>query len=275
MQRFRKEKKTQSASVPIAPTVPTVPTVPTLPTVPTVKSHVSEKFIFNTSVCVCIPLHNVAEISNNILQNIELLKSWFHTSFFCFINYDSNDNTYQLFNSIPNSVLLNTHNTDISKIHNMFLKFVYDNKQLFEHMMVIDPFISLRFQLNQTSFDFFSLKSDVSWNAMFANQTYKYYDIGNLVSDDIVTPFPVSGSTDDDVSLNQLHIPSNLPLIPVKSAFGGLAVYKTIILDENDKYTTDYHKTFNLTLSSKFPDTFFINPKFLIETHPANAHLYV
>jgi hypothetical protein len=109
---------------------------------------------------------------------------------------------------------------------------------------------------------------------MFANQTYKYYDIESLV-DDKKQVYRI-----DDMEVKQkkikqyqVHIPKNSGLIPVNSAFGGFAVYKTSVLDTGNKYTTDNHISFNLNISKAY-SKMFIDSSFIIETNPNNSFLY-
>jgi len=221
-------------------------------------------------------LRNIDPISKQLLSNINSIKEWFNKTFFVFVNFNSIDNTYVLFKDIPNSILFNASIDEEYKVRNMYLKFVHENKDAFDYMMVIDPFTALSMPLKKDSFNCMLSHNVSSWDTVFANQSYKYYDIHNLITDTIniknVTPENVGVFIKNE----QKHIPSNMGLIPVKSAFGGFAIYKTYVLDSNNKYTVDGHVSFNLNLlNPPNSNTVFIDSSFVIETNPSMAELYL
>lgn len=224
----------------------------------------------HTSVCICIVM-NTNEKLEIISNNLSYLQSIFDKSFIVFVVHPGSQVT-EWCNRHENALTIETSFEQEYEQRNLYLKFVQDNKQKFEYMMVIDPTISLLMKLNLESFGF--LKKTVEFNAMFANQTYKYYDIESLV-DDKKQVYTIENLEirKKKIKQYQVHIPKNTGLIPVNSAFGGLAVYKTSILDSNNKYTVDNHITFNLNISTKH-SKMFIDSAFLIETNPNNSFLY-
>jgi hypothetical protein len=158
------------------------------------------------------------------------------------------------------------------KKRNMYLKFIHENRSRFEYMMVVDPLISLTTKLNPESFNFF--RNNVDFNVMCANQTYKYYDIDSLVDGKRqVYTIENEEARKRKIKQYQVHIPKNTGLIPVSSAFGGLAVYKISVLESNNRYTTDNHISFNLNISTT-RSKMYIDSSFLIETNPNNYFLY-
>ena len=192
---------------------------------------------------------------------MELLNAWFKSVFFIFVNSNSNDNTHFNFKKIENSILLDTTSNDESVHRNLYLKSFYASREKFNLMMIIDPWISMRTTLKLRSFDFMSHDRILDWDICFANQTYKYYDLENLILEK------------NEITYKK-HIPSNSGLIMVKSAFGGFAVYKTSIFKNNSKYNLDNFKSLNLQFSNQNLKMFIISD-FLIETSPENAHLFL
>ena len=160
------------------------------------------------------------------------------------------------------------------KNRNMYLSFVCDNKNIFDYMIVIEPHVSLWKPLSLTSFNFLKLKDNTQWNAMFANQSYKYYDIENLVSKHINILEVSEENKKQFIKDKQFHIPPNADYIPVDSAYGGFAVYKTHIIHDKIKYMDDGHISFNLKLFGT-TSNMFIDPAFVIDTNPKNAHVYL
>jgi hypothetical protein len=87
-----------------------------------------------------------------------------------------------------------------------------------------------------------AVRTDEKWDALFANQQPAYYDIYALrhplwcpsdcwkeVSDTTRFPFrrrKQASAIQRYVRKRQFAIPASLPLIPVESAFGGLALYR-------------------------------------------------
>jgi len=218
-------------------------------------------------------LDNVEAHTKSILTNISILQSVFSKTFFVFVIRDNNKITELTFSKINHSIVIQTQETEEYKQRNLYLKFVHENRSLFDIMVVIDPLISLLTPLNPAVFSF--LKSNLKFSACFANQSYKYYDIENLV-DDTRAVHIIEDETEkkQQIKLLQKHIHKESGNIPVKSAFGGFGIYKIAALDHDNKYTTDKHITFNLKVYSKDPNMFIVS-SFLIETSPENAGLYL
>lgn len=227
--------------------------------------------IIETSVCICIVM-NTTEHLETISQNLVELQILFDKSFVVFVVQSNNSKIIEWCRQHRNSLTLVSSFVEEYKKRNMYLKFVHDNKSRFEYMIVVDPLISLRTKINPASFDF--LRKQVDFNAMFANQTYKYYDIESLVDGNKqVYTIENLEAKKKKIKQYQVHIPRNTRLIPVSSAFGGLGVYKTSVLELNNKYTTDNHISFNLNISTT-RSKMYIDPSFLIETNPNNFFLY-
>jgi len=219
------------------------------------------------SVCICI-LMKTFENFDYIRKNLSKLQTIFNKSFIVFI---ANNEMSELCTKFENAITITTNFEEEYEKRNLYLKFVHENKELFDYMLVLDPKISLT--LNIPSFDFLN-KENLDFSAMFANQTYKYYDIENLVDDKKqIYLLKDPEVKKEKIKKYQVHIPRNSNLIPVKSAFGGAAIYDINVLDSDIKYTVDNHITFNLKISKKY-SKMYIDPSFLIETSPNNSFLY-
>jgi hypothetical protein len=184
------------------------------------------------SVCLCM----LDKLNTGQMQ------SYFKRSFVVYVGDGKLDNI--------NSVSINTP----SNKRNAYLSFVVANKQYFDLMIVLDDATA-----DLTSFSCCSPNRLETWDAVFANQTYKYYDIDSL------EPKP-------NLSKRELqkHIPSTSSPIPVVSAFGGLALYKTRFLSEN-MYGSEGHVLFNTRFGGQRK---FVDPSLLLITKPEMAKLY-
>jgi hypothetical protein len=120
-----------------------------------------------------------------------------------------------------------------------------------------------------TSFNY----PNVDWAVMTANQSGKYYDLWALRTYDDWLPFDCWACTKTDtvdncVSSRLKHIRPDEPLINVKSAFGGLGIYKTKYLDGckydggKDDFELLEHASFNEGII-KNGGTIYINPKMI------------
>jgi hypothetical protein len=171
------------------------------------------------------------------------MQSYFKKSFVVYVGEGKIDNN--------NSVSINA----TSNKRNAYLSFVVSNKQHFDLMIVLDDETA-----ELSSFSCCSPERLETWDAVFANQSYKYYDIDSL------TPKPNLPKRE-----LQKHIPSNKPPIPVISAFGGLALYKTRFLSEN-MYGPEGHVAFNTRFGGQRK---FIDPSLLLITSSEKASFYV
>lgn len=223
----------------------------------------------HASVCICIVMNTDQDLQI-ISNNLSHLQALFEKSFIVFV-VDCNSASVEWCKQYENSVTIEATGEEYVK-RNMYLKVVHENKKIFTYMMVLDPQVSLTTKINPDSFRF--LKKNIEFSAMFANQTYKYYDIEYLV-DEKKQVYSIENLEEKKRKIKQYqaHIPKHTGLIPVKSAFGGFAVYNTSVLDSNNTYTTDNHITFNVTISLAY-SKMFIDSSFLIETNPNNSFLY-
>jgi hypothetical protein len=142
-------------------------------------------------------------------------------------------------------------------------------------MIVVDADRSLHNDLKPLYFNCLSNENIHKWNAVFANQSYKYYDIeslnGSIFNKDLTSLSDIEKK--QVMKKYQQHIPDDAGLIPVRSAFGGLAIYKTSILHESIKYRSDGHLSFNLELSKDVPKIY-IDSSLVLESSELNNDCY-
>jgi hypothetical protein len=125
------------------------------------------------------------------------------------------------------------------------------------------------------------------WDAVFANQSYRYYDIWSLrnenVEEDCFEQLKNGKTRQDAIFIHQTHIPRNTGLIPVKSAFGGLGVYKIPSIDSNCRFygtvkesgaSIFEHVPLNLYLTGK-GCKLFIDSGMVLLTPPSFSKYYV
>ena len=186
------------------------------------------------SVCFCI-LDKTLDLSE--------LQSQFKKSFVVYVG----DGT------LPNENSISLPTVGIHR--NVYLSFVVTNRKHFDLMIVLD-----NASLEEGSLSCCSPNRLETWDAVFANQTYKYYDIDNLR--------PKPNIPNREI---QKHISKSSAPIQVVSAFGGLAIYKTKFLSEN-MYANDDHVSFNTRYGGQRK---FVYPSLLLKTSPEMATFYV
>lgn len=218
----------------------------------------SSRSNFPLSVCICTLLHNDEQNYEQIIKTIRSIQSLFHKSFVIFAESNSTDNTVELFSKTENALFIHLENASEYAQRNAYLSFVNKNRRQFDCMIVLDTEV-VKKPLNKSIFSCFENPKYMSWDAVFANQSYKYYDIKSLRSNNLKS---------------MIHIPSDEKPIPVISAFGGLAIYKVVHL-EKCEYKSDGHVSFNTMFHQSGGTRMFIEPSLVLETLEENAHLYL
>jgi len=178
------------------------------------------------------------------------------------------------------SALSRTENMAIAR--NSYLEFLRADSRLanFEYVIVAD-FNNLNNMLTATAIE--SCFSNDAWDVLTANQQGRYYDAWALrhplwSANDCweqyafyrkYTKFPESAIT-YSMRSRMLKIPSNSHWIEVDSAFGGLAIYKSAILNSKANYAgitrvgtpVCEHVPFHSTLKAEGA-RMFINPSLI------------
>jgi hypothetical protein len=224
------------------------------------------------------------------------MASWFTKADIVLIESDSSDRTAQFLSRQPNIQFMSLGNLAqqglrareerIAKCRNAYLSHVIKNALNYDLMIVVDTDDVLTEPLSDTLFEN-CLNPAVfpSWDAVFANQSYRYYDIWALRDQTVNYDCweKISSKEMDKVNAilqHQHHIPKNTPMKPVISAFGGLGVYKTSCLTEDCIYigsdngkTMCEHVSLNTYITSK-GYKLFIDPAMVLETPLSFAKYY-
>lgn len=242
---------------------------------PAVDVAVNPDGVYPYSICICTLLKNNQKDFDTIIKNIRVVQQMFKKSFVVLVDAGSTDNTADVFSKIDNVLFIRMEKTSTeAECRNAYLSFVKKNASLFDIMMVADVNIALRRPIAKESLSLCSPKM-LSWDAAFANQSYRYYDIKQLRSPEC--PTDLSNLPDDERAIRmrtlKRHIPRDEKPMPVHSAFGGLALYRTQFLDGCD-YANDGHVTFNLRFHARTKNMF-IYPSLVLETLEENANLYL
>jgi len=238
-------------------------------------SQVSKRSVYKKRACICTVINSIRNM-HNIPQKMEQFNSILSEVFVVYVlTFSADDVIEKLSNNNTLILCLEDKEDTITKCRNVYLNFVIANKDLFDIMIVVDADRSLYNDIKPIYFTCLSNENIHKWNAVFANQSYKYYDIeslnGSIFNKDL-------SSLDEEekkemIKKYQQHIPDDCGLIPVRSAFGGLAIYKTSILHESIKYRSDGHKSFNMELSKDVPKMY-IDSSLILESSELNNDCY-
>ncbi len=245
------------------------------PPASTVNLTERENAPFQVSVCICTLLNNDEHNFDTIISNIRSLQTMFQKSFVVFVESNSTDKTVEIFSKLENALFIHLDTASEADQRNAYLSFVKKNTRLFDCMLVVDTSIALKAPLQKSSFSCFDGSRYGTWDAVFANQSYRYYDIQSLRSKNCPTDMSELPEEERQLKIRSMryHIPRDEKLIPVSSAFGGLGVYKVGFL-EKCSYKTDGHVSFNLVYSQQ-TTRMFIDPSLVLETQESNSHLYL
>lgn len=241
---------------------------------PSVNIAENDDALFPLSVCICTILYNNQKDYETIVSNIRSFQKYFKKSFVVFVESKSTDNTVELFSKLDNALFIRMEPTSTeAECRNAYLAFVKRNAKLFDVMVVADVNIAFKKPITRESLECF--KSHKNWNAVFANQSYRYYDIQSLRSKDCPSDLSELDEESRKIRLRTLrrHIPRDEKLMQVVSAFGGLACYKTPYLT-NCEYASDGHVTFNIRFNAA-SNAMYIAPSLVLETLEENVGLYL
>ena len=185
-----------------------------------------------------------------------------------------------------NSINIKNRTERIAYCRNKILDRINNNYLQYDYLLMLDmDDILVSGKLIKTINTCFLYKQD-QWDAMFANCSYKYYDIYALRKKDYLTSccwnnvhmmmkqgVPNMIAYNSCITKYMVHYPENKKLIPVLSAFGGAGLYKLKSI-KNAKYIgTDpnhidnqicEHVPFNTNLINR-NCKLYINPKMIIQ----------
>jgi hypothetical protein len=263
-----------------------------------IKTISNEEFKFNKYVAIVGTVRNGASDFEIVSKNIKKIASWFKTAIIVIVESDSDDKTVQLWSTQPNVNLISlgklrdkfpSRTERLAICRNKYLDIVLSRKRDIDLMINIDLDDVITEELDEFLFDNCLLETEYpKWDAVFANQSYRYYDIWAL-RNEIVTGdcfyehHHEKKSKYESINKYQFHIPRNSGLLPVKSAFGGLGIYKVSSFDQNCRYVGKVngstrevceHVPFNLYLSGK-GCKLFIDSSMVLITPPSFSKYYV
>ena len=263
---------------------------------------------YNIAVLSCI--RDLEPHIEESLYHITEFKKLFKTVKFFAAENDSVDNTYELAKKYSSTI-----EGEIFKFDNLNSKYKYRTHRLaflrnflLEKARSYDYIIVADLDSIFYKFDIQGLKSCFdydfnSWDAFGSNCNNKYYDVWTLRYDKLnydcwdriyhevqngrLQPFSVK----DHVSKHQIKIEASSKLIPVKSCFGGLMIYKTSSL-VNCKYSgipkrcesplhnktgicnpeVCCHVNLNFEAVEKNKAKIFINPRLIVNCQTEHLH---
>ena len=248
------------------------------------------------SVVVCGLMKNANHVIDSILKNVYSIVGVFADNYkIIIVESNSTDGTKE---SLSNAKtrderlvvihadfdLLNeefkSRELRIAICRNLYLKAIYEDETSYDYMIVIDMD-----EIFSESFNTDTLKKSLEfhkWDALFANQTERYYDIWALrglgVNYDCWNTLDTDRSNDSYetkrnkyIRSKQIQIPRNHPPIRVESAFGGLGIYKhKMLIDLKPLYkeigsVCEHIEFHNQLIKAGFADLF-IHPDLLIKS---------
>ena len=234
-----------------------------------------------SSVVIIGTARNIDKYLAVTINKIKTIMGLFSESYVIIYENDSTDRTLEILHkfqaSTPNVRIISEKNVPglrtqrLSYGRNLLMNEALKMKTEYIVIMDLDDVNS---KLTATSFLTSFEYKDLDWAVMTANQNDKYYDLWALLTYDNWMPFDCWECTKHDTVDNCVNsrfkkIGTDNELILVKSAFGGLGIYKTKYLKPTYKYdggsgTQELceHVTFNKAIT-KDGGKIYINPKMI------------
>lgn len=237
---------------------------------------------------IAAAINNIEKIIDPVFQNINSLATQFNEVRCILIESNSTDNTLNCIKQYRdkltcsltcislNNTPFETRIEKISYARNYYLDIIKEKYSTFDYIYMLD--------FNETNVEPYNLENimscfntQIEWDMICANQEQLYYDLYAL-RHDIWMPFncwKMVGNRPTFMSENEakniyvrsrfLHIPSDHPLIKVKSAFGGSAFIKTeaAINSSFSPYDAEGYIDCEWVHFCKSIDNVYINPKFI------------
>lgn len=238
----------------------------------------SRNYKYKIRACICTVINSSKDNIYNVVDKLDDLKNMMSEVFTVYVDISQTETNTDILTKTNNTVLIKVNETqDIyTKARNLYLQFVLDNIHLIDIMIVVDAQRALHNNFKVQNFSCLYPENLSKWDVVFANQSYKYYDIesliGNMFNKDL------SNCSYEEkcqiIKKYQQHIPDDTGYISVKSAFGGLAIYKTEFLDKDTIYSSDGHKSFNLSIYKKTTRMYIDSTLMLISSENNNDCFY-
>ena len=249
------------------------------------------------SVIVCGLMKNSNHIFDAIMKNIYSIVGAFDDNYrIIIVESNSSDGTKESLSNAKTKderliVIHNDFNLQhedfknrelrISICRNLYLKAIYSFEISYDYVIIIDLD-----EIFSETFNIENLKKSMElhkWDALFANQTDRYYDIWALrgalsVDYDCWEKIHKDASNSSYetkkkqfLNIKQIHIPFNHSPIQVESAFGGFGIYKhKMLIDTRVLYQeiggVCEHVAFHKQLINAGYVDLFIHPGLLIRS---------
>ena len=233
---------------------------------------------------------NVGNVFEKNFEALSSAMSVFDSVCYYVVESDSSDNTLEIFHLIklksPNFDFVSLGNLSdqlpnrvdrIVHCRNAYLDYFFEHRDKFDYLIVAD-LDGVNEGLSASAMS--SVWSEgVEWDGVFANQSSLYYDVWALRHDAwcpsdcwqnyrFLRELGLSEERAlwDAVYSKMIHVPKDYSWIPVRSAFGGLGIYKASSFPQvyyscYDEHGVEVCEHVNLHCSSEFKDRkLFINP---------------
>lgn len=230
-----------------------------------------------SSVVIIGTARNIEKYVHISINKIKMMMSLFNESHVIIYENDSEDRTLEMLMKFeittPNVRIITEKNVPGSRTQRL----AHGRNTLMQEALKLNTEYIVMIDLDDvnvslTATDFLSSfqYKDVDWAVMTANQNTKYYDLWALRTYDNWMPFDCwectkSDTVDNCVNNRFKKIDKNENLILVKSAFGGLGIYKTKYIKPEFKYDGDdkcEHVSFHDSIVAN-GGKIYINPKMI------------
>ena len=233
---------------------------------------------------------NVGNVFEKNFEALSSAMSVFDSVCYYVVESDSSDNTLEIFHLIklksPNFDFVSLGNLSdqlpnrvdrIVHCRNAYLDYFFEHRDKFDYLIVAD-LDGVNEGLSALALSSVWSKG-IEWDGVFANQSSLYYDIWALRHDAwcpsdcwqnyrFLRELGLSEERAlwDAVYSKMIHVPKDYSWIPVRSAFGGLGIYKASSFPQvyyscYDENGVEVCEHVNLHCSSEFNDKkLFINP---------------
>ena len=233
---------------------------------------------------------NVGNVFEKNFEALSSAMSVFDSVCYYVVESDSSDNTLEIFHLIklksPNFDFVSLGNLSdqlpnrvdrIVHCRNAYLDYFFEHRDKFDYLIVAD-LDGVNEGLSALALSSVWSKG-IEWDGVFANQSSLYYDIWALRHDAwcpsdcwqnyrFLRELGLSEERAlwDAVYSKMIHVPKDYSWIPVRSAFGGLGIYKASSFPQvyyscYDEHGVEVCEHVNLHCSSEFNDKkLFINP---------------
>jgi hypothetical protein len=259
----------------------------------------------NKKIIICSTIKNEEKKLKFFFNKIESISKHFEDVFYIFVESDSKDKSYEILNNFTKLKKGITISIDTSAFEkrtkrleicrNTYLNYIQSNKDLinYDYLFVIDAdFENYLLDINKI---YNSIKNNIEWSALLANQIFLYYDvwalrIKNLIEFDCFEEFLKNLNSSDTKpsvlfrdKISRFYTSINKfssRFIKVDSAFGGFGIYNIKKIIECSYNSSDgincEHVGLSKQLNNKYGNLYIdkkLTNSYGINTHTLNGIL--